>query len=153
MIRVKLMLLTQQNVITYKSKSSRWTFSIKEIGKLKMLQTSHVMGYDLFFWNKYWFASRSQFDPLHWIKLMKFLGGRSRILYEPNTNHRNTDTSEVFWNYLPNLLNLFNKLSLHHVPQTELKMFYIKSHSILKWNRFLKFKINILKRFLILTGI
>ena len=36
MIRVKLTLLTQQNVITYKSKSSRWTFSINYSVKLPL---------------------------------------------------------------------------------------------------------------------
>ena len=34
---------------------------------------SFTMGPDVLFWNKYWFANRSQIDPPHWKGLFQFL--------------------------------------------------------------------------------
>ena len=42
------------------SELSCWNFNGDFIFAL-----SFTIGHDLFFWNKYWFANRSQFDPKH----------------------------------------------------------------------------------------
>ena len=41
---------------------SQWVFMIFPLSEI----------YRRLFWNKYWFAIRSQFDPLHWVSMLKW---------------------------------------------------------------------------------
>ena len=91
------------------------------------------MGHDLFFWNKYWFANRSQIDPIHWClglwlsKALCFSNERP-IIFQDEIKSLKTLARTSGW--LPR--DLSHKISLRKTytwwsPKSSYSEFYVKS--------------------------